>query len=815
LSTAESRARLRLLCRGLVQGVGFRPQVHQLARELDLTGRLDNQAGAVCLDLHGSRRQLQRLLELLPQRLRPPARLDGLDPVWLPPSPAPPRQLSIAASAPLPLGQGLIAPALVPDLAPCADCLAELADPADRRHHYPFISCSRCGPRYAIAVAEPFARAHTTMGRFPLCEACRQEFETPGQRRFHAETISCPACGPRLQLVDAAGEDLCAAGRHGSGQEPLAAAIAILRQGKILALQGVGGFQLLVEAGNAAAVRRLRLRKHRPHKPFALLVDRIDRLDDQVHCYAEERRELSGPAAPIVLLKRRRIPPSMEADGADPVAPGSPWLGVMLPASPLHHLLAQAIAAPLVATSGNRSGEPLCRDPDEARERLGTIADAFLIHNRPIARRLDDSLLRLVDGRPMLLRRARGYAPAPLDLPVALPPDRCLLALGGDLKSAPVLAHRGSVWPAPFRGDLADADQQNDLHQGLNELITRCAGDLEAVVCDAHPGYVSAQLAEELSERQRLPLHRVEHHPAHALAVVAEHGLAGPVLAWAADGLGYSATPPHGRGCELFLMEGSAPPQRLLSLRPFPLPGSELAVRDARRCALGLLAAAQQTAHPGASALRQRFAPADLKLIEQALQREVQLPLCSSLGRLFDALAALVAAVALQSHEGEAAMRLEALAHRHGDADEGIEAPLTLTPLRWDQAAGWLDWQPLLDGVLAALAADPGGRGDTPAALAAACHEAIAVGLAATLVTTAQRHRCRQVALSGGCFQNGWLLQRCITLLRAASLEVFWPEQLPCNDGGLALGQLWAARQSMAIPRTGEIHAPCAWPPPE
>ena len=409
----SAEARLRLHCRGVVQGVGFRPLVHRLASELALVGEVENIVGAVRLELQGERRALELLVRRLPEALQPPGALEPLEPEWLPPLVPAPRGLRIAAAAARPLGPGLIAPSLAADLAPCPACLAELADPTSRRHRYPFISCSRCGPRYAIATAEPYARAHTTLAGFPLCAACQAEFEDPADRRFHAETIGCPACGPRLQLLAPDREPLAGTG----AADPLREAAALLRRGCILALQGVGGFQLLVDATNGVAVARLRRRKRRPHKPFALLLADLAPLEGQVRITLAERRELEGAAAPIVLL-RRLLPPAATAGSVAPaVAPGSPCLGVMLPASPLHLLLAQAVGRPLVATSGNPSGEPLCTEPAEALERLGATADAFLVHNRPIARPLDDSVLQLIEGRAVLVRRARGYAPAALDLP--------------------------------------------------------------------------------------------------------------------------------------------------------------------------------------------------------------------------------------------------------------------------------------------------------------------------------------------------------------------------------------------------------------
>ncbi|EDY37240.1 (NiFe) hydrogenase maturation protein HypF [Cyanobium sp. PCC 7001] len=818
-----SPARLLLHCRGTVQGVGFRPFVHRLARALDLVGEVENVAGAVRVDLQGERPALEQFLGRLGSELPAPARLEPLQPRWLPPLSRPPRAVRIAAAAPRPLGAGLIAQALVADRAPCPACLAELADPTDRRHGYPFISCAACGPRYSIATAEPFARAHTTLAAFPLCAACRSEFEDPADRRFHAETIGCPACGPRLQLLAAAPDTLPA------GRDPIAAAADLLRAGGILALQGVGGFQLLVEATRQEAVQRLRRRKSRPAKPFALLVADPAWLEPQVRIGEAEIRLLRSPAAPIVLLRRRHDPQALQGPAAmvvaEAVAPGSPALGVMLPASPLHRLLVAAVGRPLVATSGNPSGEPLCIDPLEARQRLAGIADAFLLHNRPIARPLDDSLVQLIDGRPVLLRRARGHAPAALDLPLPPPADHAALALGGDLKAAPALARGGQIWVAPYQGDLAGARQQRAVEQGLDELLQTLGlggappdGDSPVgasaplLVADAHPGYVGTALAARLAQRYGTALQHVQHHRAHGLAVAAEHGLAGPLLVWAADGLGYGPGPgPQLWGGELLLLDGAGAAQRLACLRPWPLPGGERAMRECRRTALGLLLAADPALlhHPGAAACRGAFSPAERQLLAAAVAGGCNAPRTTALGRLFDAVASLLDVLQEQSYEGEAGLRLEGLARRRDQAaenpslaaEEPVGALLPLVPVPPAEAPdlplGWLDWEPLLRRLLDALAAEA-----APESLASGFHHALTASLVAAAARAAELSGCRRVALAGGCFQNALLLEGCIAGLRRAGLQPCWSEQLPCNDGGLALGQLWAV-----LPRVSRTEA--------
>ncbi|MEB3331722.1 MAG: carbamoyltransferase HypF, partial [Synechococcaceae cyanobacterium] len=759
------RARLRLVCRGVVQGVGLRPWLHRLATELGLTGQLSNSGAGVEVDLEGERGALEQLLQRLSSERPPAVRLEPLEPQWLPAAAgsrsALPQGVRITASPPQPLGAGLFAPSLVADRAPCPDCLRELNDPTDRRHRYPFISCCHCGPRFSIATAEPFCRAHTSLAAFRLCPACQREFNDPADRRFHAETISCPACGPRLRLWDAEGRpEPISDPASVLAAEPIAAAAALLLNAGILALQGVGGFQLLVDATDADAVQRLRQRKCRPARPFAVLVETTEQLAGWLELEAAALAALQDPAAPIVLLPRR----DAGWQALPGVAPDSAALGVMLPASPLHWLLARACGRPLVATSGNPSGEPLCIDPAEALRRLGGIADAFLVHDRAIARPLDDSLLQPIEGRLLPLRRARGYAPQALELRLPAGEPSVLLALGGDLKAAPALAIGQQVWPATHLGDLADSHTERRLREALGE---RAAGERrppEAIGADGHPGYVSRSLAE----RSGTTWQAVPHHLAHALAVLAElpASLAdgGALLACCMDGLGYGAGGDHQlRGCELLLLEpgrcssgtdpisGSAPPvdgeaspirwQRLACLRPLLLPGGESALREPRRAALGLLLSGAPDGrllqHAGAAACRQAFSAEELLLLQAAAASGCNTPRASGGGRLFDALASLLDLVQLASYEGEAGLRLQGLASHWRQRNPGPAAPLPepLLPLRpgGGLPLGQLDWQPLLQHMLEAIAA-----GAPTGALALRFHLALAEAIAIAAREAAQ-----------------------------------------------------------------------------
>jgi len=811
--TAEpglERVRLQLLCRGVVQGVGFRPAVQRLAGTLGLGGSARNVVAGVALELIGPRAGLERFLALLPASLPPGARLEPLQPQWFAgPGLEGPPGLRLEAGPAIPLGIGLVAPALSPDRAPCAACRRELAAAGNRRFHYPFISCSQCGPRYAIATAEPYARAHTSLARFPLCALCQREFDDPADRRFHAEASGCPACGPRLRLLDHRGEPLL----QGSSDALIARACQLLAAGGVLALQGVGGFQLLVDASNPRAVARLRRRKRRPFKPFALLLATADAAAAWVRLNAAERALLESPAAPIVLLRRR---PAL-AEALPGVAPASPTLGVMLPASGLHQLLVDACDRPLVATSGNRSGDLLCTDPREAIERLGCpaaaggassgrdrIADAFLVHDRPIARPLDDSLAQVVEGRTMLLRRARGYAPEPLPLPAPPPPGPCLLAAGADQKSAPALLAQGRLWLAPYGGDLAGLGAQRRFAAGLGQLAGRQNGRLEAIAVDRHPAYASRQLGLALADQTGVRLQEVPHHAAHGLAVAAEHGLPLPLLALCCDGLGYGDGGGQSLwGGELLLLVPAADPstvcgiQRLAGLRPFPLIGGERASAEPRRAALGLLAVAGEPwlSHPAAAPCREAFPARDLALLLQAAAAGCNAPLTSSAGRLIDAVASLLGCCQILSCEAEAALRLEGLA-AHQPRRSGPVYPLPLRPAARGQGPvlGWLDWQPLLEALL-----NDGLAGVAAAERAGRAQRGLAAGLVAAAAVAAGRFGIQTVALAGGCFQNRLLLEGCIAGLRRRGLQPFWGQQVPCNDGGIAVGQLWAALANAPI----------------
>jgi hydrogenase maturation protein HypF len=749
--------RLRILVRGAVQGVGFRPFVHQRATALGLAGWVGNSSEGVTVEAEGDARGLAALVEAI--RESPPmnATVTAINV----------REIEAGGETTFAIRPsrttGRRAAQVLPDLATCLNCLAELFDPSDRRYRYPFINCTQCGPRYSIIKDIPYDRARTSMRHFPMCAACQTEYGDPSDRRFHAEPNACPECGPRLALWDGGGRTLVA------DDSALLAAAAALRAGQIIALKGIGGFHLLADARDEAAVQRLRARKRRADKPFAVMFPSLSGIAASCHIRPSEEALLCGPARPIVLLRRTGRPV------ADAVAPGNPWLGALLPYAPAHHLLMQELGFPVVATSGNVTDEPIVTDECEALNRLAGIADLFLVHDRQIVRPVDDSVVRIVCGRELMLRRARGYAPAPIAV------DRMpagIVALGGHLKTTIALSSAGGVVLSQHIGDL--------------ETVAACAAHLRTIadtarlygvepqlaVCDLHPDYASSRAAEGLE----LPVLAVQHHVAHVAGCMAEHGIAPPVLgvAWDGAGLGPDGTIWGGE----FLLVTENGWHRVGHLRPFRLPGGEAAAREPRRAAFGLLYEAFGEKALAMADLRPVTAcsPTERRVLRTMLARGIKAPVTSSAGRLFDAFAAICGLRQCASYEGQAAAELEWAADGHAS-----RGPYSL-PVREateSEACVVVDWQPALQATLADLAA-----GTPPGAISAALHDGLAAAIAAVAVRIGQR----RVVLTGGCFQNVRLIDATVVALREAGCEPIWHRRVPPNDGGIALGQAaWAA----------------------
>jgi hydrogenase maturation protein HypF len=709
--------RLHAALYGAVQGVGFRPFVYRLATEMGLNGTVLNSSAGLTIEVEGPRPKLERFLVRLKAERPRAAVVLAEETSFL--APAGFTKFEILASN----GDAEKTAAVLPDLATCPECLSELLDPRNRRYGYPFTNCTGCGPRYTIILDIPYDRPRTTMRGFTLCPECEREYTDPSDRRFHAQPNACPKCGPRLTL------EIGEAARE-------------LGAGRILALKGIGGFQLLVDARKEEAVARLRRLKHREEKPFALMMPSLDMVRE--HCFVSpaEERVLVSAAAPIVLLRPR----SRAGALAPNVAHNSPYLGVMLPYSPLHHLLLREYPFPLVATSGNLSDEPIAIDNEEARRRLGGIADAFLMHDRPVARPCDDSVVRVQRGLENVMRRARGYAPLPVRVGETLPP---VLAVGGHLKNTVAIAVGRQVFLSQHVGDLDTLEARRVFENAIDDLCRLYRFKPELVACDLHPDYASTQWALASG----LPVVRVQHHHAHGAACAAENGVRGPYLAVAWDGTGYGLDGTIWGG-EFFLVENGRF-ERIAHVRPFRLPGGEAAIKEGRRSEAGLL---YETYGPDAVAD---------PVIRKMLARAINSPVTSSVGRLFDAVSSMAGVAHESRFEGQAAMLLE----RAIDGCETSEAyPLSL--------AG--DWAELVEAVRRDV-----GENVPRALIAARFHNALANWIVAVAVDAG----VRQVALSGGVFQNGYLAERAAALLESRGIATYTHQRVPANDGGIALGQ--------------------------
>jgi hydrogenase maturation protein HypF len=726
---SEGMDSAEFLVRGRVQGVGFRPTVWRLARECGLAGNVRNDAAGVLIRVAGDDACIARFLERLWREPPPLARIERIE--QRPASEAAGEGFYIVPST-----KGEPHTEIAPDAAVCAQCAREVLDTSERRHGYAFANCTHCGPRFSIVRGIPYDRATTTMASFALCTACRHEYENPADRRFHAEAIACVDCGPQL-------------GDH------IGAAAALLLQGGLLGLKGIGGYQLACDATDTAAVNRLRAAKRRETKPFALMARDLNVVGRYCAIGAEEKRQLTSPEGPIVLLRAKgtQLP--------DAIAPGLTTLGFMLPTTPLHLLLLHDIDRPVVMTSGNLSDEPQITNDEEARERLGQIADLVLTHDRDIATRIDDSVVRVMAGSPCILRRARGFAPSAIPLPPGFEAAPDLLAAGGEQKNTFCLLKNGAAILSQHIGDLDDAQTYDDYRRNIAYYAALFEHSPTAIAADTHPEYLSSKFARDCG----LPLIEVQHHHAHAAACLAENGrplCAPPVLGIVLDGLGWGEDGTIWGG--EFLLADYRSARRLAMFKPVAMPGGTAAVREPWRNLYAHLAAAglPQAPHPTLDAM---------------MRSGINSPLASSCGRLFDAMAAALGICReRQGHEGEAASRLEALV-----TEDGLECEQCYEL----EVCNWIDPAPLWHAVQQDL------RARTPhRVMAAKFHK----GVASAVVALARRLTgFDTVVLTGGCFQNAVLFELIERDLREIGLRVLSHSSVPANDGGLSLGQAMVA----------------------
>jgi len=764
---APAITRLRMALRGAVQGVGFRPFVFRLATELHLVGWVLNNAQGVFIEVEGMKSVLDEFILRLDQEKPKLSFIQSMESSYL--DAVGFTEFVIRESN----SRGAKTAFVLPDIATCPECLSEIFDPDNRRHLYPFTNCTNCGPRFTIIESLPYDRVNTSMKTFTMCPECRREYEDPMNRRFHAQPNACPVCGPRMELWDTSGRIVAE-----NLQAMLEAAEAI-RNGKVVAVKGLGGFHLLVDASNDDAVARLRERKHREEKPFALMYHSLQRIKEDCQVSELEERLLLSPESPIVLLRRKSVELRSDFDItlarlSSNVAPSNPYLGIMLPYTPLHHILMRELRIPVVATSGNISDEPICIDQNEAVERLRGIADCFLVHNRPIVRHVDDSVVRILLGRELVLRRARGYAPLPMSLEGA--PRTPVIAVGAHLKSTIAVSKESNVFISQHLGDLETEESYNAFQRTIKDFKDLFGIAESTVVCDMHPDYLSTKYAHSCSDE----VLEVQHHYAHMASCMAENQIEGSVLGVSWDGTGYG---PDGTvwGGE-FIVTTESSFERTASFRQFKLPGGEKAVKEPRRSALGILYEILGSilfSLDDIPALRS-FTRSEIEVIHQMLVKDLNSPRTSSVGRLFDAVASIVGLNQITRFEGQGAMGLEFLTSGFQTKES---YPINIQNSTGDEGITIVDWKPAILEIVHDVR-----QSLDPEFISTKFHNF----LVAVVLEIAERTGLERVVLSGGCFQNAYLLEHCVNGLRDKGFRPYWHQRIPPNDGGIALGQVHA-----------------------
>lgn len=744
--------RLKIIIRGAVQGVGFRPFVYRLATEMNLKGYVFNSSRGVFIEVEGSSETLKKFLLRL-EKEKPPISIiqslefQILDVIGY-------KEFEIRKSE----KEEEITTLILPDIATCKDCLRELFDPDDRRYLYPFINCTNCGPRFTIIEMLPYDRPLTSMKNFKMCPDCEREYHNPEDRRFHAQPIACPECGPHIELWNENGHKIS----EKENCYPLVC--ELINSGKIIAIKGLGGFHLIVNAADDIAVKELRKRKHREEKPFALMFPDIETVKKICEVNELEERLLLSPESPIVLLRKKS---SYELKISEYVAPDNPYLGIMLPYTPLHHIIMRFLGKPIIATSGNLSEEPICIEENEALNRLNGIADYFLVHNRPILRHCDDSIARIIHNREFIIRRARGYAPLPYLIDDELGDN--LIAVGGHLKNTIALKKGNQVFISQYIGDLSTLESFNAFKRTLGDFQNLYETNEAKFVGDLHPDYISTKYLKDQSKDYKL----IQHHLSHIAACKLENGVKGEALGVSWDGTGYGFDGSIW-GSEFFLIDDENF-EHIGQFRKFYLPSGEKAIKEPKRTLAGILYEIYGSDILNSAILRSKFNETELKLIVNQIDKKINSPECVSTGRLFDAVSSLIGITDYSNFEGQAAMKLEF------SIEKGVDEHYEFEFLKNEIIK--INWEKIITGIIRDIE-----YGIQKSKIATKFHNT----LTEIIVEFAKYTNQKKILLSGGCFQNVYLLERTIERLKQEFFQVYWHQRIPTNDGGISFGQIAA-----------------------
>ncbi len=747
-------SRVIISIRGAVQGVGFRPFIYRLASELDLKGYIRNNSTGVLIECDGEKKSLDKFINQIREKKPALAKITGFEFSFHEKNGY--KTFQILESEETSETSAFI----LPDIAICDDCLREMNDPSDRRYLYPFINCTNCGPRFSIVEAIPYDRKNTSMKKFMMCSNCQSEYDDPTNRRYHAQPVACPVCGPHVELWDKDGKLI------EKENDAILKLTELINAGEIIAVKGIGGFHLVCDANNDNAIRKLRERKNRIDKPFALMFPTIDSVREVCFVDKNEENLLLSPESPIVLLKRKDTTENTPSKYA---APGNPYLGIMLPYSPLHHLLMKVLNTPIIATSANISEEPMCIDEHEALDRLKNIADYFLVHNRPILRHIDDSVVRVIKGKVMVIRRARGYAPLPIDCE-SNRNNTVIMATGGQLKNSIALKVSSNVFVSQHIGDLETHEACKAYLKVIDDFKMLYKAEPELIVKDSHPDYYSSKYTDSLNIESRT----IQHHVAHIASCITENQVKGSCLGVAWDGTGYGLDKTIWGGEFFRFYENVC--EHIGSLRQFTLPGGEIAIREPRRSTLGILYEMYGSSALNFPVIQNNFEPQEIKVIEKMLINKTNCPMTSSVGRLFDVVSSILNLNQKINYEGQAAMNLEFTA----SSNETSFYHFNLSGNNFTT----IDWQPIIEEIISDVKS-----GLPNSIISAKFHNT----LIEIILSVSFKFNEEKIVLSGGCFQNSYLLEGVIDKLEKNNFKVFWHQRIPTNDGGIAYGQIAAA----------------------